>query len=60
MWGRWSEWQCAGILCQSILRRKKKTFSLLLPAEKKKIKLKIAEEENSLEPEKVHVRHVDL
>ena len=36
MWGRWSEWQCAGIPCQSILRRKNKTFQLILPTERKK------------------------
>ena len=44
MRGRWSEWQCAGILCQSILPRKKKHFNLYYPQKSKKI-IKIAEEE---------------
>ena len=40
-------------------KKKNKTFQLILPAERKK-KLKIADEENGLQPERVHARHLDL
>ena len=48
--------QFAGILCQQILRRKKRTFQLTRRKEKK---IKIAEEEIDLEPERVHARHLE-
>ena len=41
------------------LRQNIKTFQLIFPAEREK-KTKIAEEENGLEPERVHTRHLDL
>ena len=44
---------------QPILRQKKKTVQLILPAVKKK-KRKIVGEENGLDPERVHARHLDL
>ena len=47
----------AGILCPQILRRKKRTFQLT--RRKKKIKIKITEEEIGLEPERVHARHLE-
>lgn len=37
---------------------KEKTFQLTLPAERKKIK--IAEEENGLGPDRAHACHLDL
>ena len=39
--------------------KKKKTVQLVLPAERKK-KRKIVGEENGLDPERVHARHLDL
>ena len=54
-----SEWQCAGILCQRILCGEKEKVQLIVPAERKK-KVKIAEEENGLEPERVHAHHLGL
>ena len=60
MWdrGRLGEWQCAGILCRQCLRQKK-NISTYITCRKEK-KLKKAEEENDLEPERVHARHLDL
>ena len=39
---------------------KNKTFQLILPAERRKAKKKIAEEENGLERERAHAQHLDL
>ena len=47
--------QFAGILCQQILRRKKRTFQLTPERGKKKI----PEEEISLEHERVHARNLN-
>ena len=55
-------------LVRAFYGEKNKTFQLILPAErkkapppkKKKIKKKIPEEENGLERERAHARHLDL
>ena len=44
---RQREWQCAGILCSQILRRRKEHFNLSYP--QKGEKMQIAEEEIGLE-----------
>ena len=55
---RQREWQCAGILCSQILRRRKEHFNLSYP--QKGEKMQIAEEEIGLEHGRVHARPFDL
>ena len=48
-------------LVRAFYGEKNKTFQLILPAERKKgKKKKIPEEENGLERERAHARHLDL
>ena len=53
-------------LSEHFTAKKNKTFQLILPAERKKApppqkkKKKIPEEENGLERERAHARHLDL
>ena len=47
-------------LVRAFYGEKNKTFQPILPAERKKAKKKIAEEENGLERERAHARHLDL
>ena len=45
---------------RAFYREKNKTFQLILPAERRKAKKKIAGEENGLERERAHAQHLDL
>ena len=50
----------AAFLVRAFYGEKNKTFQLILPAERKKAKKKIPEDENGLERERAHARHLDL
>ena len=56
MRGRWSEWQCAGILFQRILQRKQNISTYITRRKEKKN----AEEDNGFEPEIVYDRPLGL